>query len=327
MKISLKSIAAALLVMSTGSSSFAGQPLTGTPREQIAQVQAAIAKSGAKWVAGENSLTNLSDEEWQARVGYNFKPLNVPVLDESNLTGSRPAQLDWRDNQGNYVSPVTDQKKCGSCWAFAMTAGLESYVMRTQTNGQPVDLAEQVMLSCSGAGTCKGGQLNASYLKSTGLPPEADYPYTATDGSCGTAASGWQGRAQKIGDWNMVWKNLELIKMALAQYGPIPTAYFVFEDFKNYKSGVYSYTTGKKLGGHAVLLVGYNDAEKYFIVKNSWGPGWGENGYFRIAYDQMDNEVNFALQSISYNTASAKRRQDYVDKTLADWGRALPVVK
>jgi len=322
-------LAAAFLALLAGSSS-AGQPLTGTPKEQIAQIQAAIAKSGAKWVAGETSLSNLSEEEMQARLGALDieKPLTgVPALDESKLSADRPAKLDWRDNHGNYVSPITDQKKCGSCWSFAMTAGLESYVMRHKTNGQAVDLSEQMMLSCSKAGTCKGGQLNADYLKNTGLPKESFYPYNATDSACSDAAAGWEASAKehKIGDWNMVWKNQELLKRALAQYGPIPTAYFVFEDFKNYKSGVYSYTTGKKLGGHAVLLVGYDDAEQYFIVKNSWSENWGEKGYFRIAYSQMDNDVSFGLQSISYNTSADKKRQDYLDMTLSD--ARIPVFK
>jgi len=328
MKNNIKGLAAALLVLLTGSfPSFAQQALSGGAKEQISQVQAAIVKTGAKWVAGETSLSNLSQEEWQARVGYNFQPISAPPIGDASLSGTPPAALDWRDNNGNYVSAVTDQKKCGSCWAFSMTAGLESHVLRTQNTSGPVDLSEQVMLSCSGAGSCNGGQLNAGFLKSTGLPPESFYPYTALDGDCATAGAGWQKEAKKIGSWGSVSKTLAAIKTALNDYGPLPIAFYVYEDFMHYKSGIYTYTTGKKLGGHAVLLVGYNDAEQYFIVKNSWTTGWGENGFFRIAYSEMKNSVSFGLSTIAYKSVAAQRGTETINGVMEDWGRLTPSFK
>ena len=90
----------------------------------------------------------------------------------------------------------------------------------------------------------------------------------------------------------------------------------------HYKSGIYSYTTGKKLGGHAVLLVGYNDAEQYFLVKNSWDTGWGEGGFFKIAYSQMDNEVNFAMSTIAYYTA---KEEAVPADPKAVWQRVAPL--
>lgn len=331
MKINIKGFAAAFLVLSAGNApSFAQQALSGDPKEQINQVQAAILKAGARWVAGETSLSNLSPEEWQARVGYNFQPLDAPAIDENSVFGPPPASLDWRDNNGNYVSAVTDQKKCGSCWAFAMTAALESYVLRRQDAGAPVDLSEQVMLSCSGAGSCNGGTLNANFLKTTGLPPESFYPYTALDGNCAAAAAGWQKEAKRIGSWGSVSKTLTALKTALNDYGPLPIAFYVYEDFMHYKSGVYSYTAGKRLGGHGVLLVGYNDAEQYFTVKNSWNTGWGEKGYFKIAYSEMKSPVNFGLSTIAYKSPAAQPREK-LDRIVEElnldgrWGRVEPV--
>jgi len=332
MKKNIKGFAAALLVLLTGfAPSFAQNALSGGAKEQITQVQAAILKAGAKWVAGETSLSNLSPEEWQARVGYNFQPLDAPLIDEASVFGPPPASLDWRDNNGNYVSAITDQKKCGSCWAFSMTAALESHVLRLQNTSAPVDLSEQVMLSCSGAGSCQGGRLSANFLKTTGLPPESFYPYIALDGDCAAAGAGWQKEAKKIGSWGSVSKTLTAVKTALNDYGPLPIAFYVYEDFMHYKSGVYSYTTGKMLGGHAVLLVGYNDAEQYFIVKNSWNTGWGENGYFRIAYSQMSNSVSFGLSTIAYKSAAAQRKIEQLNKGIEElnldgrWGRLEPV--
>jgi hypothetical protein len=79
----------------------------------------------------------------------------------------------------------------------------------------------------------------------------------------------------------------------------------VYSDFYYYSGGVYQYTSGTYQGGHAILIVGYDDAGQYFIVKNSWGSGWGESGYFRIGYSEFNSVVNFGDWSLAYyaNTA------------------------
>ena len=94
------------------------------------------------------------------------------------------------------------------------------------------------------------------------------------------------------------------IRDALVSYGPLVTTMDVYDDFFSYVSGVYSHTTGDNAGGHAVLIVGYNDAGQYFIVKNSWGAGWGESGYFKIAYSELGTVVNFGDYTLRY-TGSA----------------------
>ena len=89
------------------------------------------------------------------------------------------------------------------------------------------------------------------------------------------------------------------IKDALYTYGPLVTTMDVYTDFFNYSSGVYSYVSGVYEGGHAILIVGYDDAGGYFIVKNSWG-SWGKPGYFKIAYSQLANKVEFGWYTIAY---------------------------
>ena len=298
----MKSLLFAALLLAAGPA-FSQQDLAGDTRDQIAKVQKAIAEKGAKWTAGETAISGLSRADWQYLVGFDYEPMNAEPAPLGDVAAV-PSALDWRDANGNYVTAARDQKKCGSCWAFAMTGGLESYVLRQKgTPGADLDLSEQVMVSCSGAGSCKGGRLTASFLKSTGLPLETAYAYTGTDGTCSAAAPGWQTAAYKVTGWGSVSQSVDALKTALVKYGPLPTAMWVYEDFMHYKTGIYSYTTGKKLGGHAVLLVGYNDAEKYFIVKNSWTPGSGENGFFRIAYSEMKNSISFAMSTIAYYNA------------------------
>jgi len=316
-------LAALMALPFFAASSFAQAQVSGEVREQISGVQRAIKEKGAKWVAGETSVSGLSREDWQYLVGFNFEPITAkpaPIADRGQI----PAAIDWRNANGNFVTAPRNQKKCGSCWAFAMTAGLEAYILRRDnTPGVDLDLSEQVMISCSGAGSCNGGRLNANYVRKTGLPLETAYPYTATNGTCAAAAPNWQTASYKVDDWGSVGQKLSLIKSALVAYGPLPTAFMVYEDFMHYKSGIYSYTTGKLLGGHAVLLVGYNDAEQYFIVKNSWDKGWGEDGFFRIAYSEMDNSVKFGLSTIAYY--SGKREAARTDGYEAAWGRVAPM--
>jgi hypothetical protein len=93
---------------------------------------------------------------------------------------------------------------------------------------------------------------------------------------------------------------VEVLKNALYTYGPLVTTMGVYSDFYYYKNGVYSYTSGTFQGGHAILIVGYDDAAQCFIVKNSWGTGWGEAGFFRIAYSELNNVVSFGHYSIAY---------------------------
>ncbi len=281
---------------------FSQQSLSGSVKDQIKAVQDAIKAKGARWTAGETNISAFP-EDWKYLVGLNFEPVKAPAI-EMVSAASLPAALDWRASGGSFVTAPRNQKKCGSCWAFSMTGALESYtLLKHNTPDTDIDLSEQVLISCSGIGSCNGGRLSAGYLQTTGLPLESAYPYTATDGSCDTAAAGWQDGAYKIGAWGSVKQDLTTIKTALVKYGPLPIAMMVYEDFMHYKNGVYSYTTGKKLGGHAVLLVGYNDDGQYFIVKNSWDTGWGEGGFFRIAYSELNSSVSFGLSTIAYRSA------------------------
>lgn len=283
-----------------------------TAEERLGLIRAAIKSSGAKWQAGETSVSKLSREEQLHRVGMNFEKLKASPVKKAMLdacaAASLPATVDWRDVNGNdFVTPARDQGNCGACWSFSMTGGLESYsLIQGSDPDADINLSEQILISCGGIGSCDGaGGLNADYLVNTGLPPESYYPYTASNGSCSGAQSGWQDHTYKIGSWGSVDQSVDALKQAVAAYGPIPAGFIVYADFMNYQSGVYSYTTGEKEGGHAILVVGYSDEGQYFIVKNSWGADWGENGFFRIAYSQVaDSNVQFGLSAIAYQSGT-----------------------
>ena len=304
------------LIFCTASSATAQEILDPVAAE-IESINEVVREKGGQWIAGETSLSRLSSEEKERRLGLIF-----PILTDADRGQTLhyqaplalPASLDWRNNGGNYVTPVRDQGSCGSCWAFASTAALEAATLITMgLPGEDINLAEQILLSCSSAGTCGGGwhEDASDFFRNTGLPSETCYPYTATNGSCAKACSNWQSSTYRITNWDLLNKDSPTsvtkddIKSALYSYGPLVTTMKVYNDFFNYRSGVYSHVSGGYAGGHAILIVGYNDAGEYFICKNSWGTWWGESGYFKIAYSQVNSDVNFGDYTIAYEDAIA----------------------
>jgi C1A family cysteine protease len=276
---------------------------------ELNEIIQAIESGGKKWNAGETSISKLLPEERIRRLGTLIPPpltqeellsVNQQLLSEPKV--GAPVTLDWR----NYVTPVRDQGQCGSCWAFATAAALESQVLLSQnTPGTDLNLSEQVLVSCGGAGDCGGGYISyaSDYIRNTGLPLESCYPYTAKNGSCGNACDTWQSNTYQISNWHWVSTSsptLDGLKNALFQYGPLVTTLRVYSDFFYYRSGVYSHSSGSYQGAHAVLIVGYDDPGQYFIVKNSWGTGWGESGYFKIAYSELNRVTEFGYWTIAY---------------------------
>ncbi len=279
--------------------------------EDVAALNAMIHARGARWVAGETSMSRLSPAERASRLGL-LRHSSAPagqVLAAPALGVNLPTSLDWRNYNGaSYVTSIKDQGGCGACWAFATTGATESNTL--VVNGTPntdLDLSEQVLISCGGAGGCAGGYIDeaSNYIRHTGLPLESCYPYSGNDGSCSYACAGYKTSTYKIQGWSWViaygtTPTTTALKNAVYTNGPLPTAMAVYSDFYNYVGGVYTYTSGSLVGYHAIIIVGYDDLGQYFIVKNSWGTGWGEQGYFRIAYSELTGMSEFGFETIAY---------------------------
>jgi C1A family cysteine protease len=280
---------------------------------ELDEIKAAIKKHEAKWIAGDTSVSKLPAHERMFRVGL-IKPSAAEVgqpISVAPLTGAAPSALDWRIGGINgYVTPVKDQGQCGSCWAFATIGALESYRLINKHDSQcnlsfGCNLSEQTLVSCSKAGSCSGGYIDkaSTFIRNTGVALETCSPYTAANTACKKACcTNWQPSPYKIGSWTWVTTTsptVDAIRNALT-HGPLATTMDVYADFFSYTGGIYSYTIGAYQGGHAVLIVGYDDANKCFIVKNSWGTGWGDSGFFKIAYSQISNVVKFGYYTILY---------------------------
>jgi cathepsin L len=236
---------------------------------------------GESWVAGVNKFTDLSPEEFSATyLGYKhrendyMRSKNLHVAPKGQVLAD---SLDWRSK--NAVTPVKDQAQCGSCWAFSTTGSMESTVfLATQTLPS---LSEQELVDCAGSSGnqgCNGGLMDDAFtwiIKNGGLGSEESYPYTARDGTCKKVAS-----VAKISGYTDVKGETDL--MSAINMKPVSIAVNA-QPWQTYRSGVFSGCRTKQLD-HGVLLVGYgtDGSQDYWLIKNSWGASWGEQGYIRM---------------------------------------------
>ncbi len=272
-----------------------------------------LQKTRAGWQAADSWVTSLNREEATRFMGLQL-PEEARDLFYSrtpDTDSSRPSGIDWRNKDGvNYVSPIINQAYCGSCVAFASVATLETQLNITRkTPASSYAFSPQHLFSCGGGGCKSGWTLFAAgqYLQESGVPDEACFPYksgaTGEDYACSASCSNSSSRVMKVDSYStptFFFPDAGALKKAL-QKGPVMVAMVVYEDFLFYKSGVYKHTTGKQLGGHAVSLVGYDDASSAWIVRNSWGDEWGENGFFRIAYNDASN---LGMQSVAMEVSN-----------------------
>jgi hypothetical protein len=287
-----------------------------------------LAENRAGWKAAETSLSNLSTEQFRQMLGFaplvredTIQPLSIEP--ESQVIYELPASFDWRNNNGDWVTAVKTQGECGACTAFATLAAFETLVMLDAGNPAPeVDLSEQYLVSCGPAGTrdgyayggCIGNYSDyiADFLMGAGVPDETCFPYaagqdTGTEPPCAGACADAATRMKKIASWSYIAPQAgfylprpEQIKAVLVNK-PVPCGMFIYDDFKHYAGGIYEPVSGQEsIGGHLACIVGYDDSQNCWIVKNSWGEGWGEDGFFRIGYDQTSGNslTMFGLEAL-----------------------------
>jgi C1A family cysteine protease len=279
-------------------------------RKQLQMLRKGIADEKLSFHVSYNPAMNRTIEQlcgakppqdwWSAAKKKNLNKI-APATLKASIT--LPAKWDWRDHNG--VLPIRDQGNCGSCWAFGTVGSYESFLLIKHS--VTADFSEQHLVSCNTQGWgCGGGWWAFDMLINPGAVWESLFPYVAADVSCPAGLTyAYQASSWAYVDGENQVADTQKIKEAIYQIGPVAAAVYVGSYFQGYsdgvfdkdetKSGAFSCAPAKNVN-HAILLVGWDDAEGVWILRNSWGPGWGEDGYMRIKYGI--NKVGFAAASV-----------------------------
>jgi len=256
---------------------------------------------GRGWTMAVNKFADLTPEEFASRYASSFRPVQTALEEVDSTSGGSgsyyapetkfklrgnalPASVDWV--AAGAVTPVKNQGQCGSCWSFSTTGAVEgAHYLATK---QLVSLSEQQLVDCStaqGNSGCNGGLMDYAFqyiIDNKGITTEANYPYTAMDGTCDKTKAAQV--AATITSYKDVTTNSEDALVAAIAQQPVSVAVEADQaSFQFYSSGVMTAACGTQLD-HGVLAVGYGtmNGQDYYKVKNSWGADWGMSGYILL---------------------------------------------
>jgi len=280
------------------------------------------------WTAGETSVSQLSYQEKKKMIGngeylpnlngfefYKGGIFEIKAKDQAASSqepetesggSSSPASWDWRDRHSqNWVTPVKNQGSCGSCWAFSAVGATEGVINMYYNQKLDINLAEQDSL-CRHPGSCaNGGYLSWTYseLRADGLVDEQCMPYKASDTVCNDVCilkQPWE-----ITNYGSYANDDETIKNTLINKGTV--------------------SFGVRSWWHFITLVGYFDdtADTVWIIKNSWGTGWGEDGYANMIVPQADRYGNMYAEMPFFSPDPDMYQVQCVDNdndTYCTWG-------
>ena len=262
-------------------------------RENFRNIITHNADRNQSFTMGVNQFTDLTPEEFKAQM---IRGLKAPVGSYgcgtfSNSASGTPASIDWRTKGA--VTTVKDQGQCGSCWTFSSTGAMEG--AWAIAKGQLIDLAEQELVDCAGlkygSMGCNGGQMEGAFkfIIENGQCAASSYPYTAKDGTCHSCSA--VAHATSCSD---VKPNDQLSLKAAVSKQPVAVAIEAdTKYFQSYSGGVLTSSSCGTSLDHGVLAVGYGEenGQKYWLVKNSWGTSWGEQGYVKIGRSESTNDA------------------------------------
>merc|ERR1712232_716972 len=252
--------------------------------EKVKQHNREYHAGGHTWWATMNHLADMTTEEFAKLRSKKYSPSQHAVVELGAPAGGNPDSIDWREKGA--VTKVKNQGGCGSCWAFSATETLESAYQ--VASGKLLTLAPQTFVdcvknpqSCGGTGGCEGATMELAFnlTAQTGIALESDLPYKGSDAACPS----YKAAVKCTGYVKNPTNDAAAFETALAT---MPQAITVAAEpwqlyggglFKGCSSGLFKSNTLD----HGVQAVGYT--KDYWIVRNSWGAGWGEKGFIRVS--------------------------------------------
>lgn len=322
---------------------------------RIREIQAEIEANGENWTAGFTSRLVYTEEELEATLGLKIPEAELriatqrakaqAIADQRNLAGggaagmiqkddassgevglseftasgrprrsTLPSAFDWRQLDG--VTAIKNQRSCGSCWDFGACGALEA-IIKVNT-GIELDLSEQQVLVCETWGTgCDGDHAATAWghFRRNGAMAEACLPYTGNDRHPCNIDGCYPVAATK--EWVDIINDVDAIKAYVYEYGPVTTAFTVYNSFNYYNDGCYT-RYGDDPINHLVVICGWDDNAcpdnntGAWLIKNSWGTDWGEDGFGWIEYGRVN--IGTHTQLVKYYPADELEIWDtYID--------------
>lgn len=234
------------------------------------------------WKQGITPFADWTEDEFVSYLNNDASLLRLPKTIPLFLANKQvPDRFNWRDE--GKVSPVKNVAQCRSSWAIDITGAIESQLL---IQNDKESLSEQQLIDCTnsvGNKGCFGGLVDKTldYIQENGIMSENDYPYTAINGTCKYNSTKI---VTKIAGY-LTGNNETTLKELVATKGPT-VVYLDARLLKMYKSGIFDTNTCSQIINWSMLAVGYDtseDAKDYWVVKGSWGAGWGESGFARMA--------------------------------------------
>ena len=253
---------------------------------EIAEMRAEIRANGWNFTVGDNPAMHYDIEDITG-----FNPMMQGELKHAQGGPiAEPGDVDVTALASyfvsGYVTPVKNQLNCGSCWAFGSIATFETVILKQL--GATVDLSEQYLVSCNTSGWgCSGGMWPYDMFVSpaAGLPYEMSFPYVAQDVPCQPTTPVYRATNYTFIAGQNTIPAVDLIKQAISDHGGVTVGVYVDRWFQAYTGGVLSRCARNPRGvNHMVQLVGWDDSVGAWKLKNSWGTGWGEDGFVWIKY-------------------------------------------
>lgn len=254
----------------------------------------AFSSAYAQYSTGLILPTEKQKQELKEQFKYFYGDAYSTLMKSTNTADDLLSleRFDLRDK--GWVTDVKNQETCGSCWAFSVASSIESsFAIK---NRKKIDLSEQDLVNCiEAAKGCTGGTPPVVFMElvTTGkkIKAETEEPYINMEGACKIGNSGYE-----VVNYGFVGSgfldvifgiipSVEEIKEAIANHGAVSCCIVSTKEFMNHRSGIFEqYVSSDAIVNHAISIIGWDDNKGSWLVKNSWGAYWGENGYAWVKY-------------------------------------------